>query len=358
MGLGTVDLWPVFQIPKVVEPKQSDFFLDLQLLPRQQITGVLRVRGHHDSVGGATSRCKIIEKELVADRRNTMIKRIQRSGTTTSGQDACSPSLALCVKMPKKPLQSLCAEALVQHICSRALIDAGVKGAIPVVYDIYCFADETRFSMDYIEGTNAIETVLNSPSPDTTWLQILAQTALLLGYLEEQVHLDHRDLKADNLWIRPTPICYTLKVGGILWQISAPFQVVLLDFGFSCLGDEEGNATVSLSDGVLPLIDPCPKEGRDLFQLIASMWAVPQVRARIGPDVAADIELLLKNRAASYIDMVRNIKQTSWIYWAVSDKLFRHPPLHPVCLLERLAHEWYPTAGVTILGRPASAPRL
>jgi hypothetical protein len=33
---------------------------------------------------------------------------------------------------------------------------------------------------------------------------------------------------------------------------------------------------------------------------------------------------------------------------AVSDLKFRHPVLHPVSLLERLAHEWYPTAGVTV----------
>ena len=80
--------------------------------------------------------------------------------------------------------------------------------------------------------------------------------------------MDHRDLKADNLWIRPIPIDYSITVGGKKWRLRAPFQVVILDFGFACLGNEEGNAIVSLSDGIVPKIDPCPKEGRDLFHLL------------------------------------------------------------------------------------------
>jgi serine/threonine protein kinase len=236
----------------------------------------------------------------------------------------------------------------VQSICSRALIAAGIHGAIPAVYDIYRFADETRYSMEYIKGVSAVEFVLHSPTPDTSWLQILAQAALILGYLEETVRLDHRDLKADNLWIRARPVSYKLEVGGVQWQVTAPFQVVFLDFGFSCIGDEDGQAAVSLTDGVVPLIDPCPKEGRDLFQLIGSMWSVPEVRGRMGADVTADMELLLKYRSASYIELVRKTTQSTWIYMAVSDLKFSHPVLHPVSLLERLAHEWYPTAGVSV----------
>jgi serine/threonine protein kinase len=346
MGLEPFDLWPEFQIARVVELKQAEFFLDINILPRQYITGDVKLPGAVTQ----PLRCRILDRGVVAEGRSGVIRRVQR--TPAVGAQA------VCVKIPKNPQQSLCPEALVQALCARALHAVGVVGAVPAVYDIYRFADETRFSMEYVEGKSAIDAVLTSPSPDTMWLQILAQAALVLGYLEEHLHLDHRDLKADNLWIRPRPVSYSLKVGGVHWQVSAPFQVVFLDFGFSCIGGEpDGNAVVSLTDGVVPLIDPCPKEGRDLFQLIGSMWSVPHVRERASPDVAADMELLLKHRAASYIELVRKTTQSQWIYWAVSDARFKHSALHPVSLLERLAHEWYPTAGVVIMSssRPQSA---
>jgi serine/threonine protein kinase len=213
-------------------------------------------------------------------------------------------------------------------------------GAIPHVYDIFQYVGETRFTMDYIKGVSAVEAVGTAANPDSTWLQILAQVSLILGYLEEHIRLDHRDLKADNLWIRATPVDYKITIGGIKWHLKAPFQVVVLDFGFACLGNDDGHATVSLSDGIVPKIDPCPKEGRDLFQLIASMWSIPAIRFRASKEVNAAMEKLLAHKGSSYIDIVTHNLQTHWIYLAVSDSRFRYPPLHPVSLLLKLSNDW------------------
>ena len=335
MEAGHFDLWPTFQIPRTVSLDQSEFFLEASVLPKQYIDGTLR-----PATAVGQSRCTISYGPVLAHGRNGVISYASR----TPGKKE-----AICIKRPMEADFSLCAEALIQWICSRSLEAAGIYGAVPAVHDIFQYAGETRFSMDFIEGVSAVDALLSSNEPDRMWLQILSQAALILGYLEEHIHLDHRDLKANNLWIRPRPVNYSLSVGGTQWAVSAPFQVVILDFGFSCIGNDSGNAVVSLSDGVIPKIDPCPKEGRDLFQLIASMWSVKEVRERIGPDVAEDIELLLRNRAASYIDMVKDTARSHWlIYLTVSHHLFRHPPLHPLSLLQKLAHEWYPTAGVSV----------
>jgi serine/threonine protein kinase len=194
--------------------------------------------------------------------------------------------------------------------------------------------------MDFIHGSSAVDALSTSAEPDAMWIQILAQVALVMGYLEEKIYLDHRDLKADNLWIHPVPVEYTLTVGEIPWKIKAPFQVVILDFGFACLGNGRGNAVVSLSDGILPKIDPCPKEGRDLFQLITSMWSIPSIRARASTDVKEAMESLLKFKNTSYIHITNQTIQTHWIYLAVSDNRFKHPPLHPVTLLLKLSSDW------------------
>ena len=345
MGLGPQNLWPDFQIPKVLAIQQADFFLDLNLLPREHITGELRVPSLPPNTH---TRCKITVEKQVAEGRFSFIHHIKRLTAAETG-----PTQPLCVKIPKNAQNSICAEALVQWICSRALAAAGIHGAIPQVYDIYRFVDQTRFTMEYIEGKSAIDTLYTSPTPDTTWLQIFAQAALILGYLEEHVRLDHRDLKADNLWIRPKPVSYTLKVGGVTWHIDAPFQVVFLDFGYACIGNEDGLAAVTLIDRELPLIDPCPKEGRDLFQLLGCVLSIPAVKARFSAEMVAEMELFLQYRGANYGKLVHHIYV---IYGTAADKRFRLPPLHPISVLERLAHEWYPTAGVSVVTSKAVSP--
>lgn len=349
MGLGPQNLWHDFQIPKVLAIQQADFNLNLDLLPREDVTGDLRMPSLPHT---APPRCKIIVGKRIAEGGFSYIHRVKR---LLNDVESDAP---LCVKIPKTPSTqpSFWPEALVQWICSKSLNAAGIHGAIPQVHDIYRYVEQTRFTMDYIEGQSAIQTIYESPTPDTTWLQILAQVALILGYLEENVRLDHRDLKADNLWIRPQRVSYTLKVGGVTWHIDAPFQVVFLDFGYACIGNDSGFAAVTLIDGELPLIDPCPKEGRDLFQLVGCVLMFPQVRARFSAEILAEMEFLLKYKDATFSQLTQNIKM---IYRIAGDARFRLPPLHPVSVLERLAHEWYPTAGVSVVSsNTVSAPRI
>lgn len=318
----TLDLLPEFQIPySVVFDK--NIVLPTALLPKQYIDGKIHA--------GKALRCSITYGKRENGGGYGHITRIIRT-------PPCAQSL--CVKSPHAASFSLCAEAIMQIVASRTLRSAGIEGAIPRIYDIFQYAGETRFSMDLIQGVSAIDAVIRAPKPGVMLLQIIAQVCMLLGFLEETIRLDHRDLKADNIWIRDSPIEYSLKVGGVTWKLSAPFQVVILDFGFACIGSDDGNAIISLSDGILPKIDPCPKEGRDLFQLITSIWSIPTIRSIVDTEVAREIESLLSHKSISYIELVHHTMMTHWIYMAVSDKEFRHPPLHPVTLLLKLSRNW------------------
>jgi serine/threonine protein kinase len=307
---------------------EENIGIPITLLPKQYIDGRVLV--------GKALRCSIEYGKQANKGGYGVITRIKRA--PSAGE--------LCVKSPHRADVSLCPEAILQWHTSKTLRAAGIYGAVPHVYDIFQYAGETRFTMDFIDGISAVQAMMESADPDTLWLQILGQVSLILGYLEENIFLDHRDLKADNLWIRQVPIEYTLRIGGHTWHIAAPFQVVILDFGFACLGGENGHAAVSLGAGLVPKIDPCPKEGRDLFQLITSMWSIPTIRERAGSEVQAAIDSLLKNKGASFIGLVHRNLNTHWIYLAVSDSAFRHPPLHPVALLLKLSSGW-PAANLT-----------
>jgi serine/threonine protein kinase len=319
---GPIDLQTYFQIPYILQITNG-ITIPIDVLPKQLIDGRVMI--------GKTERCLIKYGQQINRGSYGNIIKINRTPTTIK---------ELCVKTPHKTEYSLISEAILQWFASETLRSAGIYGAIPQIYDIFQYAGETRFSMDYIKGMSAVEAVNTSEHLDTTWLQILAQVSLILGYLEEHIRLDHRDLKADNIWIHKRPIEYSILVGGKKWTIKNPFQVVLLDFGFACLGNEEGNAIVSLSDGILPKIDPCPKEGRDLFQFIASMWSLYSIRTRASSALNEFMKTLLVCGGSSYVELVTSGIQTHWIYLAVSDRRFSHPPLHPVSLLLKLSSHW------------------
>lgn len=316
-----IDLLGPFQIPLQVKINTQDFTILTKLLPKQYIDYSIRV-----STG---IRCTIQYSHVLNRGGYGIIFLANRTDLSGNSQE-------ICVKAPHTSSFSSSPEAIIQWIASNALIETGVVGAIPLVYDIFQYAGESRFSMSYVKGVSCVNYIMDSSSPQTVVLEILVQVSILLGYLEETIHLDHRDLKADNIWIRLEPVDYSVKISGKKWKCKAAFQVVLLDFGFSCLGNSEGVAVVSLSDGILPRIDPCPKEGRDLFQLISSIVSLPQIRERIGALLWADIELLLSYKNKPYVNLLSKNLNINWVYLLVSDLKFNHPPLHPVSLLQML----------------------
>jgi serine/threonine protein kinase len=321
-----IDLSGLLQIPIKLRLNQEDLKIPIELLPKQYIDGTIRTTG--------STRCKLI------------YGRIQNRGGYGSiclaERVVADRSHRVCVKVPHKSSFTLFPEAIIQWHASRMLEAAGIIDAIPPVYDIFQYAGETRFSMKFMEGMSCIDFIQASSSPARTLLEVLAQVSLLLAYLETTIYLDHRDMNAANIWVRPVETNYDLVVKGKRYSVSAPFQVVILDFGFSCLGSEEtGNAVVSLSDGILPRIDPCPKEGRDLFQLISSIWSFPHIRYLMDESTQKMIETLLSYRNRPYASLVKETTETRWVYLLVSDSAFRHPPLHPLSLLElfRLKYE-------------------
>jgi serine/threonine protein kinase len=194
--------------------------------------------------------------------------------------------------------------------------------------------------MEYVNGSSALEYIYTSSHPEKTWYQVIAQAALILGFLEETINLDHRDLKADNLWVCERPVTYHLRVGGVKWKLQAPFQVVILDFGFACIGDNTGNAKVSLSDGIIPKIDPCPKEGRDLFHLVTSLWSVPLIRNKMSKEFKEELESLLSYRGTEFAPIIHTTPRARWIYLTTSNPAFQYPPLIPKALLTKLSSSW------------------
>lgn len=226
-------------------------------------------------------RCILQYKAIVNQGVNCIL---QKGIRTTIG------AIPAAIKRPKYPHTHLRLEAAVQTVAYRALEAEGIHGAIPKVYDIFRYADEVRFSMEWIEGQSSYEYLysqLGDPVQfEQTFFHILIQTAQILDILSSCLGLDHRDMKLDNLWVRKPPggVVYTIE--GV--RYTCPFQVVLLDFGFACIGTSRRAMTVNLGN-VIPDIDSCPKEGRDLYHILNRLLEPPQFSESLSPETRATL---------------------------------------------------------------------
>jgi serine/threonine protein kinase len=320
-----------FGIPHTIHIGKDPFSIPEALLPRQSIQGALHTKDHGwTPFTGKRARCTIQYK------KKSMI-----GGYGTIYIAERHPGGTLCVKAPHTADHSLSSEAVLQWYAGESLEAIGVHGAIPKVYDIFQFAGETRFSMEYIDGKNLVEFLLSPSVPPSYFLQALAQVTLLLAYLETTIRFDHRDLKVDNIWIRErVPIEYKIPLGpNGTWTLHSPFQVVLLDFGFSCLGNKEGETVVNLCDDIFSNKDRCPKEGRDLFQFLVSLWSISSLREKLPSEIHIFLERLLSYHGTSYASYLKKLDGFHWTYLTVSDPKFQYPPLHPTKFLEELVKD-------------------
>ena len=244
-------------------------------------------------------------------------------------------------KKPRLPMMNLTQEAIVQHVAYKILEGEGIPWAIPKVRDLFQRDTEICFSMDAIVGINPEEFFRSPKTTEKDFFFLIAQISLLLWSLEFHLSLDHRDIKANNLLIKIEPCILQIKIHDKLWKLLSPFQVVILDFGFACIGSNglRSHPLVNLGDGVLPPMDPCPKEGRDLFQLLTSFFSQKTLVEKLSPRVLTKLDEWLSVGKKSYGSMARRWSSENWIYLVASQSDFSMPACCPSRILPQLLSE-------------------
>ena len=247
----------------------------------------------------------------------------------------------ILLKKPRLSMMNLTQEAIVQHLAYKCLEGEGIPWAIPRVRDLLFKDTETWFSMDAILGINPEEFFRSPKSTEKDFFFLLAQISLLLWSLESHLSLDHRDIKADNLLLKLEPCVLQTKIQRKLWKLLSPFQLVILDFGFACIGSNglRSRPIINLGDGVLPPMDPCPKEGRDLFQLLTSFFSLKSLTEKLSPRTTAKIDGWLSVGKKSYGSMARRWSSENWVYLVASQSDFSMPSCCPARILPEILPE-------------------
>ena len=72
----------------------------------------------------------------------------------------------------------------------------------------------------------------------------------------------------------------------------------------------------------MPALDPCPKEGRDLFHFLISVLSIETIRKRLSQSTLDQIDLWLGSKYASMAKRFAHEKKP-WVYLVTSNADFR-----------------------------------
>ena len=252
-------------------------------------------------------------------------------------RDASGICHDIVLKRPKKKGVNLTVEAFFQNYIYEQFLSFGLGHAVPKVHDIFYHRPfgEVMFTMDYIEGSLLSVWCLENicrPGGVRLFVLLLLQIALVLEVLENEFHSDHRDLKVNNILVKDIPIPLTISWRGREKLVIFPFQVVFIDFGFACRGEE---VDVKGLDGI-PLLDPCPKTGRDIFQILANFWSMPSLRGKLNTLWGKWIveRLSLTNTEYPCVRLCETKNDLEWLQGVTDSREFCAPLCAPARIIE------------------------
>ena len=235
--------------------------------------------------------------------------------------------MVVAIKRPKYPEVDLFIEALFQWRTHRLMDKYHLGFCIPEVYDIFRFKQtgDIWFSMRQYDAALLSAWCLNNSG---RFGELILQIALTLEVIENMLFIDHRDLKVNNILVIDNPVEIRISWKGKIITLTFPFHIVYVDFGYAC-----AKGLVDVRDG-LPAMDLCPKDGRDIYQILVSLWRIKELRGLLntkwGSWIRSKIDYTLPQ---SYLRLVETTLDLSWMYSVTDNTGFRAPLCKPSAII-------------------------
>lgn len=233
----------------------------------------------------------------------------------------------VAIKRPKYPEVDLFIEALFQWRTYRLMDRLHLGFCIPEVYDIFRFKQtgDIWFSMRPYDATLLSNWCLNNSGK---FGELILQIALTLEVVENVLFIDHRDLKVNNILVVDNPVQIRISWKGKAITLNFPFHIVYVDFGYACAKE-----LIDVRDG-LPSMDLCPKDGRDIYQILVSLWRIKELRGLLNTKWGAWIRSKIDSTVPqSYLRLVETALDLSWMYSVTDNTGFRAPLCKPAAII-------------------------
>lgn len=241
----------------------------------------------------------------------------------------------VAIKRPKFHESKLLLEALFQKKLHNDLLEFGLGGCVPEVYDIFVYqpTGDIWFSMEFFEPLLVSEWCKRADftANPLSFVKLLLQLALILEVFETELRIDHRDLKINNMIIVDEPIKIYITWKGIEKTVEFPFRVVLIDFGFACI-----QSTIDIKDtNTIPPLHACPKHGRNMFQILVSLWNIKSLRNHLEPSWGDWIrkKITTIHPPFSCIRLIEWGRSLDWMYLITEHESFRAPLCAPSSII-------------------------
>lgn len=238
------------------------------------------------------------------------------------------------VKIPKSEDTNLLTEAILQYMSYKVLEKFKLEYMLAKVYDIYKKNSIIYFSMELKHGIFFNKFIQESKNPERDFIDCFIQICIALFYLENTICLDHRDLHYTNLLIIKKPVNINININNTNILLNSDFHICILDFGFACTGIN--NTCINASEEMFKFSDICMKPGRDIFQLLASVWSIKDVRDKMSSKFCKFIDSLFKYDKFDYTSIIKDETKADWSYVITNKSNFSFPPLIPENLLYTL----------------------
>lgn len=236
----------------------------------------------------------------------------------------------VALKTPLHQQVNLLFEALFQWSLHQELKRFHMESVIPEVYDIFVSRPSglVYYTMEYFRPQLLSQWCSKHfKTNPNLFPEVLLQIAYILDIFEYDLLIDHRDLKVNNILVVDEPV--TFKKGTPNEKYFS-FRIVIIDFGYSCIHKMLDIRDLDL--GIVAPIDFCPKEGRDIFQVLVSLWSREDIRQFIGAVWGGWIReriLSADEKAKNYVKLTETQAELKWMYWETDDKEFKAPMCSP-----------------------------
>jgi serine/threonine protein kinase len=247
---------------------------------------------------------------------------------TTSISEFC------LVKIPIYKDSDLLTEAILQFMSYKTLEGLKLEYMLAKIYDVYTKNSIVHFSMELKNGIFFKEFIEESKNPERDFIDSFIQICIALYYLEKLLCLDHRDLHYTNLLIIKKPTKIDIRINDKHYMLNTDFHICILDFGFACTG--LNTTCINASDKTFNINTICMKPGRDIFQLLASIWCIKEIRNKMSSRFCDLINSFYKYNEYDYSVLLKDETKASWSYIITNKNNFVFPPLVPENLLETL----------------------
>jgi serine/threonine protein kinase len=184
--------------------------------------------------------------------------------------------------------RSIVLEAFIQCTVQCILECYGLIYAVPKVKECFIHPQfNTMFTMEPIYNsvlastflTNSLDFNRRSRKNDILIINIISQLAIYLSILERHIGFNHCDLKSNNILLikhLETVNEITVSLEPLVIRMNINYQAVLLDYEFACIGSTDGLPL--LSGMKISSNDRCPKDGRDMFTYLSTLYRLKTFR--------------------------------------------------------------------------------